>query len=191
MERQPFHPSDEEDEQPVGDEDMEDQQGNVRDENMEDDVGNIEEILNLCTDEDKEDVRRANQEIMKVIRDCGGSRRAYGRERQKAIKAVLSEIYSPPRVTACAKLMPSCEILPGFALDLTTTDAQGIPWDFDLPERRAEARRLVEKEQPMFLIGSPMCTAFSSWQRLNELKRDPEVVRREYVKAMVHLQFVC
>ena len=104
---------------------------------------------------------------MKVIRDCGGSRRAYGRERKKMIRATISEVYSPPRVTACTKLMPSCEIMPGFALDLTTVDAQGIPWNFDLPERRAVARRLVEEQEPMFLIGSPMCTAFSSWQRLN------------------------
>ena len=49
----------------------------------------------------------------------------------------------------------------------------------------------MEEQEPMFLIGIPMCTAFSSWQRLNALKRDPEVVRREYIKAMVHMQFVC
>ena len=116
------------------------------DANMQEDVGSLEEIMNLCAEEHIEDLKRDNQEIMQVIRDCGGSRRAYGRERQKAIKTVLSEIYSPPRVTACAKLLPSCDILPGFALDLTTVDAHGVPWDFDLPERRAAARRLVEEQ---------------------------------------------
>ena len=38
----------------------------------------------------------------------------------------------------------------------------------------------------MLLVGSPSCT---SW--INEAKRDPELVRREYIKAMEHLRFVC
>ena len=41
----------------------------------------------------------------------------------------------------------------------------------------------------MLLVGSPMCTAFSAWQRINNLKRDPNVVSREYVRAMVHIRF--
>ena len=43
----------------------------------------------------------------------------------------------------------------------------------------------------MFLIGSPMCTVFSSLQAMNAPRRDPAVVHREYVQAMVHLRFVC
>ncbi len=48
------------------------------------------------------------------------------------IHAVLSEIYSPRRVTA---LLPHEGILPGFAMDLTTNDENGNPWDFDKPEQ--------------------------------------------------------
>ena len=36
-----------------------------------------------------------------------------------------------------------------------------------------------------------MCTAFSAWQRLNAVRRDPKAIQREYNKAMVHLEFVC
>ena len=43
------------------------------------------------------------------------------RERKAAIRAVVSEIYSPPRVTAAAKLLPELKIIPGFALDLLVT----------------------------------------------------------------------
>ena len=43
----------------------------------------------------------------------------------------------------------------------------------------------------MFLIGSPMCTAFSSWQALNAVKRDAGIVHREWVRAMLRLRFVC
>ena len=35
-----------------------------------------------------------------------------------------------------------------------------------------------------------MCTAFSTWRRLNSLKRDPGVVNRELVRAKLHLDFV-
>ena len=41
-------------------------------------------------------------------------------ERAKAVRAVVSEIYSPPRVTAASKLLPELKLIPGFALDLTT-----------------------------------------------------------------------
>ena len=37
----------------------------------------------------------------------------------------VSEVYSPPRVTAATKLLPELRLLPGFALDLTTKDTDG------------------------------------------------------------------
>lgn len=45
----------------------------------------------------------------------------------------------------------------------------------------------------MFLLGSPMCTRFCSWQALNDTRyeHDPEEVRRERARAMIHLEFVC
>ena len=41
----------------------------------------------------------------------------------------------------------------------------------------------------MLLIGSPMCTAFSAWQRINNRKRDASIVSKEYIRAMVHIRF--
>ena len=87
-----------------------------------------------------------------------------------------------------AKMLPEFCIVPSLALDLTTADEQGKAWDFNIPERRDEARRRIAREKPMFLIGSPMCTAFCTWQRLNASRRDPEIVRREHNKAMIHLR---
>ena len=35
-------------------------------------------------------------------------------------------------------------LIPGFALDLTTIDpSDGQPWDFDKPEKRERARKLL------------------------------------------------
>ena len=43
-------------------------------------------------------------------------------------------MYSPARVTAATKLLPELRLIPGFALDLTTTDTDGRAWDLDEKE---------------------------------------------------------
>ena len=106
------------------------------------------------------------------------------------MKAIVSEIYSPPRVTKTIKMMPSSEVLAGFALDLTTHDTDGRAWNFDEEDMRQRARKRQDTEKPMFLIGSPPCTVYSPLQAMNAHKRDPEEVRREQVRAGVHMEFV-
>ena len=71
-------------------------------------------------------------------------------------------MYSPPRVTAAAGKLKNLGITPGFALDLTTTDEHGVAWDFDCKDRRREARRRLELQKPMILLGTPMCTKLST-----------------------------
>ena len=148
-------------------------------------------LLEAVPYEEQKMIKMKDREIMEIVRQLGGQGQAYRRERTRALRPLLSEIYSAPRVTAAAKLLPGLGIIPGFALDLTTLAEDGKPWDFDQAERRAQARQKIIDEKPMFLIGSPMCTAFSSWQALNAQTRDPQDVRRDYTRAMVHLRFVC
>ena len=64
-----------------------------------------------------------------------------------------------------------------------------MPWDFDDPRQRAKALERVRREKPALLIGSPMCTAFSTWQRINNKIGDESVVKREMDKAIMHLSF--
>ena len=85
----------------------------------------------------------------------------------------MSEIYSPPRVIAAAKLLPELKIIPGFALDLIVPDSDGRLWDCDDSVMRDRARERLLNERPMLLVGSPMCTAFSTWQRIDNKFRDP------------------
>lgn len=101
---------------------------------------------------------------------------------------VIVEVYSPPRVTA---LLPTAGMAPGFALDLTTCDETGQPWDFDNAAQRAKARQLVRDTEPTVLIGSPMCAAFCQWQSINFPKMDPEKVRTILSRARMHLRFTC
>ena len=81
--------------------------------------------------------------------------------------------------------------MPGLALDLTTTNSKGEPWDFNDPARRAEAEKLLNEQKPQLLIGTPMCTAFSNIQNLNKAKRDPAIVAAEIEKARTHLRWCC
>ena len=41
----------------------------------------------------------------------------------------------------------------------------------------------------MLLVESPMCTAFSTWQRINNKIRDPVTVAGELKRAKQHLEF--
>ena len=60
------------------------------------------ELFSVMTRDAVAQVKEHNDEILNVIRALGGSAGQYQRERRSAIKAVVSEIYSPPRVTAAA-----------------------------------------------------------------------------------------
>ena len=80
-------------------------------------------------------------------------------------------------------------MIPGFALDLTTADEDGSLWDFDTKVVRDRAMAKVRSERPQLLIGSPMCTAFSTWQRIHNLIRDPVAVAAEKRRAVEHLSF--
>ncbi len=133
-------------------------------------------------------LEEAHVQLLSCLGVQGG---AYRRENRRAYNRIVSEIYSPPRVTRMVSCMPSLKLLPGYALDITVDDPDdGQPWDFDDKTKREKARRLIREQKPLFLIGSPMCTAWCAWQRLNEVKGDPEKIRRAKIRARVHLDFV-
>ena len=67
------------------------------------------------------------QQIIATVRAMGGSTSRHQRERRSQVRAIVSEIYSPQRVTAAAKLLPELKEIPGFALGVTTVDSGGRP----------------------------------------------------------------
>ena len=86
------------------------------------------------------------------------------------MKIEVVEVYSPPRVTMMAEEMG---FRAGWALDLTTCDKDGRPWDFDQLEVRSRAAHRVMTDKPTLLIGRPMCTVFSQMNNINYPKMDP------------------
>ena len=74
-------------------------------------------------------------------------------------------------------------------MDLTTTDENGMPWDFSKIEQRNKAMRRWHEERPLFIIGTPMCTAFSILQQWNSPKMDPQAVADKMKDARMHFEF--
>ena len=66
-------------------------------------------------------------------------------------------------------MLPKLGISPGFALDLTVDDEDGLPWDFTNEDKKSKAIGLTIETEPDLVVGSPACTDFSPWQRLNKL----------------------
>ena len=59
-----------------------------------------------------------------------------------------------------ASRMPSLGVIPGYALDLTTDDAEtGEPWDLNQASKRRKALDMIRRQQPLWVIGSAMRTA--------------------------------
>jgi len=99
----------------------------------------------------------------------------------------VSEVYSPPRVTALAA---EFRLIPGMALDLTVTDPDdGLPWDFSNGKKRRKAEWLIKTRRSLLLIGSPMCTAFSRLQTASFKRMTPEAVHEVLAEGRRHLEW--
>ncbi len=155
----------------------------------------VKPLMDLIGDEEpaKEDLLQLNVEILRLVAQLGGPVRGYRREREKAVRHLVAEIYSAPRVTRALKMLPDMGLKAGFALDLTNCDENGREWDFTVTAMREKARARVEEEKPQLLIGSPSCTPYSAWQTLNSARHGwpPGELERRRVAGDVHLAFVC
>ena len=84
--------------------------------------------------------------MKRALEDCDAEHRA-------------SEMVSP--ALGSAALQP-WERIPRFVLDLIVNDQNdGMPWDSDVAEKAAKARRIVEEKRALLLMGSPLCATIS------------------------------
>ena len=159
-----------------------------KDEQFEEDM---RDIVRLYGRDERAAARDRQDEILSVFDSLGGDSKSFRRERARCSRAIIAEMYSPPRVSELARQLPKYECVPGLALDLTVLDSNGEPWDFSLKRMRDKAEKLIAAQQPTLLIGSPMCTAFSAWQHINRTKRPADVCERELIAGRVHLAWCC
>ena len=80
---------------------------------IEDAEADLRELMAVMTRDAKDEIKKHDDDIIAVVRALGGSVGKYRRERQKGIRAIVAEVYSPPRVTAAAKLLPELKRIPG------------------------------------------------------------------------------
>ena len=79
----------------------------------------------------------ASELILQAVMSSGRSHR---RETSAACRRIVSETYSPPRVTAEFRRQRRPHLAPGFAFDPTTDDPDDdTPWDFSKQEKREKA----------------------------------------------------
>ena len=79
--------------------------------------------------------------------------------------ADICELFSPPRV--CQEAV-SRGLVPGWSLDLTTTDPMtGQKWDLSQVSVQNRVRQLIRDIKPFCVIGSPPCTCFSPLQEIS------------------------
>ena len=130
--------------------------------------------------------------VVAAVAELGGSGRSYRRERARAARAIVSEVYSPPRVRALAGELKQYMCAQGLALDLTTVDPDdGQPWDLSRKDKRDQAKKKLHEQGPALLIGTPMCTPFTVLQRAPDKKRPTETVMSEKEHGRLHLGFMC
>ena len=91
--------------------------------------GTVGALLSLDRAEE-EDFLDELKELCELSEVLGDSEEAFRERARDYIKASVAEIYSPPRVTKAATVLPRLGIEPGAALDITTCDERGVPWDF-------------------------------------------------------------
>ena len=89
------------------------------------------------------------------------------------------ELYNPGNFTAnkgelIAGTVIDCKINPQF--DLTSSQV------------RQEVATLIEREAPLFLIGAPPCTVFSSMQNINQRRNVGEAWEVKYQQGLAHLE---
>ena len=106
--------------------------------------------------------------------------------------ADVVEVFSQPRVAqeAAMRSYSGTQLIPGWSLDLTRFDPKtGKVWDLSDKKVQSRVVKMVMEGRPLFLIGSPPCTAMSQMQNINKERRDPETVKKEIRAAEEHVRF--
>ena len=93
---------------------------------METDIVNMESdlraLLTVHAKEHREQAKQNHRETVALVSSLGHNGMRYRREATTRLRAVVSEIYSAPRVADMARRQPRLGAIPGVSLDLTGTD---------------------------------------------------------------------
>ena len=142
--------------------------------NLDQENGDLEIVIEARVQERRHNVQRPIFTIENEMRrnpENNGTRITKTMFKKWLTKMEVAEIYSPPRATEMARRMG---LKSGWALDIITNDVDGRPWGFNHIEMRNRAIRQVLRDEPLLIIGSPMCTVFSQLNNINDIKMPRE-----------------
>ena len=107
-------------------------------------------------------------------------------------KKSFFEMYGQGGLSRTAEVYKGLNVVGLRALDLRTLRPDGKAWDFSRRSDRDWAFKLVQEEEPDWIIGSPPCTSFSALNHgFNYPKMDAKEVDRRWREGMIHLKFMC
>ena len=75
------------------------------------------------------------------------------------------------------------------SLDFTTRDADGKRWDFSKREMGQRAINKIKRDKPLLIVGSPMCTDWSSMMNMNWPRMTGEERAGRMKESRKHLRF--
>ena len=100
------------------------------------------------------------------------------------------EVYGRGGICEEAAKNPNLNINGLHSFDLRAPKPGGKSWDFSKQKDRHECRQMIRRLKPKWIVGSPPCTSFSSWNvHMNYPKMDPEEVRRRQRAGRQHMRF--
>ena len=98
-------------------------------------------------------VEKEQDSMVEILAVLGADPKSCRRQKKQAVKRLVTEIYSPPRVTEMLKHTSNHNLAPGLAIDLTTVDPDdGMPWDLSLEEKQTKVLKKMRREKPLFVI---------------------------------------
>ena len=88
-----------------------------------------------------------HDDVVQILAMPGGDPRSFRREQKQVVRKIVSDIYSPPRVTEMLRGMTDHGMAPGLAMEIRVIDPlEGKPWDFSVKRERQRALRLIRKK---------------------------------------------
>ena len=107
----------------------------------------------------------------RIARQTYSLPRADGRISCHTSAVHIMEVYSPARFSKEASRFG---LKPGFAIDLEEAKPDGSFWDLSRPEDVEAVNQLIDRDEPVLLIGSPPCDQFSHLQNVNKYRVSPD-----------------
>ena len=108
------------------------------------------------------------------------------------VPASFAELYGKTITDYASQKRRSLNVKGLDSFDMRTLKPNGEPWNFCRKSDRQEAKKIIKRKKPTWVIGAPPCTPFSIWNHgINHKKMAAEDVKKSLEEGRLHLKFAC